>query len=157
MYTMTEEINSNYIAKVEGSGMPVTCGTCHRGQVSPEPFTISRRRLPCQIAPLVREGSSRNEARHALSLQRSGQFGNSIALLLMKRLAPAHVFRAGAIAGRGDALRNRWQPSPMAVATQTASKQLWGAAACATCHKEVVKDFANNPHSKPALMHAAKA
>ena len=40
MYTMTEEINSHYIAKVEGSGMPVTCGTCHRGQVSPEPFTV---------------------------------------------------------------------------------------------------------------------
>ena len=40
MYTMTEEINSNYIAKVEGSGMPVTCGTCHRGHVSPEPFTV---------------------------------------------------------------------------------------------------------------------
>jgi hypothetical protein len=40
MYTMTEGINSNYIAKVEGSGMPVTCGTCHRGHVSPEPFTV---------------------------------------------------------------------------------------------------------------------
>ena len=40
MYTMTDEINANYIAKVKGSGMPVTCGTCHRGQVSPEPFTI---------------------------------------------------------------------------------------------------------------------
>lgn len=41
MYSMTDEINSNYIAKVEGSGMPVTCGTCHRGQMSPEPFTIT--------------------------------------------------------------------------------------------------------------------
>lgn len=38
MYTMTEEINSNYIARLEGSGMPVTCGTCHRGHVSPDPF-----------------------------------------------------------------------------------------------------------------------
>lgn len=39
MYAMTEKINSNFIATVEGSGMPVTCGTCHRGNISPEPFT----------------------------------------------------------------------------------------------------------------------
>jgi photosynthetic reaction center cytochrome c subunit len=38
MYGMTEEINSVHIAKIEGSGMPVTCGTCHRGHISPEPF-----------------------------------------------------------------------------------------------------------------------
>lgn len=38
MYGMTEEINSTHIAKIEGSGMPVTCGTCHRGHISPEPF-----------------------------------------------------------------------------------------------------------------------
>ena len=38
MYTMTEQINGNFIAKVEGSGMPVTCGTCHRGNVSPDGF-----------------------------------------------------------------------------------------------------------------------
>ena len=37
MYSMTEEINSSFIAKVEGSGLPVTCGTCHRGHISPEP------------------------------------------------------------------------------------------------------------------------
>jgi ABC-type amino acid transport substrate-binding protein len=40
MYTMTDEINANYIAKVKGFDMPVTCGTCHRGQVKPEPFPI---------------------------------------------------------------------------------------------------------------------
>jgi predicted CXXCH cytochrome family protein len=40
MYRMTEEINNNYIAKVEDSGIPVTCDTCHSGRVSPEPFTI---------------------------------------------------------------------------------------------------------------------
>ena len=53
MYVMTEEINSKFVAKVEGSGMPVTCGTCHRGRVAPEPFsphlrestTISTRRM----------------------------------------------------------------------------------------------------------------
>jgi hypothetical protein len=38
MYAMTEEINSIHIAKIEGSGIPVTCGTCHRGHISPEPF-----------------------------------------------------------------------------------------------------------------------
>jgi hypothetical protein len=38
MYTMTEQINGKFIAKVEGSGMPVTCGTCHRGNVSPDGF-----------------------------------------------------------------------------------------------------------------------
>lgn len=40
MYTMTEEINTNYIVRVAGSSMPVTCGTCHRGNIGPEPFTI---------------------------------------------------------------------------------------------------------------------
>lgn len=40
MYSMTEEINVNYISKVEGSGLPVTCGSCHRGAVTPEPFEI---------------------------------------------------------------------------------------------------------------------
>jgi hypothetical protein len=39
MYTMTDQINTNYIAKVEGSGVPVACGTCHRGHIGPEPFS----------------------------------------------------------------------------------------------------------------------
>ena len=38
MYKMTENINENYISMVENSGQPVTCGTCHRGHVTPEPF-----------------------------------------------------------------------------------------------------------------------
>lgn len=38
MVTMTEQINDGYIAKLEGSGLPVTCGTCHRGRIAPEPF-----------------------------------------------------------------------------------------------------------------------
>ena len=41
MYTMTEQINRDFIAKVEGSGLPVTCGTCHRGRVSPEPTIVA--------------------------------------------------------------------------------------------------------------------
>jgi hypothetical protein len=47
MYRMTEEINSTHIAKIEGSGIPVTCGTCHRGHISPEPFVA-----PTHDAPL---------------------------------------------------------------------------------------------------------
>ena len=39
MYTMTEEINGKYIAHIDSSGQPVTCGTCHRGHLGPEPFT----------------------------------------------------------------------------------------------------------------------
>ena len=40
MYAMTEKINTEYVAKIDGSGISVTCGTCHRGQMSPEPFKI---------------------------------------------------------------------------------------------------------------------
>jgi hypothetical protein len=58
MYMMTEEMNSKYIAKVEGSGMPMTCGTCHRGEISPEPFT---RQPPdgqsvIQVMPIAGDG-----------------------------------------------------------------------------------------------------
>lgn len=44
MYTMTEDMKKNYIAKVVemdkmGSpAPPLTCGTCHRGHLDPEEF-----------------------------------------------------------------------------------------------------------------------
>jgi hypothetical protein len=41
MYRMTEDINKNYVSKVEkesGEGPPVMCGTCHRGHVEPPLF-----------------------------------------------------------------------------------------------------------------------
>jgi Photosynthetic reaction centre cytochrome C subunit len=38
MYKMVQQINTEYISKVPNSGMPVTCGTCHRGQADPPPF-----------------------------------------------------------------------------------------------------------------------
>jgi hypothetical protein len=38
MVTMVEGINAQYIAKIENSGMPVSCGTCHRGHLDPEPY-----------------------------------------------------------------------------------------------------------------------
>jgi hypothetical protein len=50
MYTMVEDINVNYIGKIENSGMPVTCGTCHRGRVSPEPFVAGESTEPAKKA-----------------------------------------------------------------------------------------------------------
>jgi len=38
MYRMTEEINTQWVNMVENSGAPVTCGTCHRGHLTPEVF-----------------------------------------------------------------------------------------------------------------------
>ena len=39
MYKMTEDVNGNYVSMIkENSGVAVTCGTCHRGKVTPEPF-----------------------------------------------------------------------------------------------------------------------
>jgi hypothetical protein len=40
MYTMTEDINKNYIGKIDNTGAVVACGTCHRGHLGPEPFVI---------------------------------------------------------------------------------------------------------------------
>jgi hypothetical protein len=38
MYTMVQDINVNYISKIDSSGEPVSCGTCHRGHLGPESF-----------------------------------------------------------------------------------------------------------------------
>ncbi|MGO9339571.1 MAG: c-type cytochrome [Terracidiphilus sp.] len=58
MYTMTDKINAEYVAKVDGSGLPVTCGTCHRGEISPEPFTMQPPAQPpvAQTPPIGDEG-----------------------------------------------------------------------------------------------------
>jgi hypothetical protein len=40
MYTMTEGINRDYVMKLEDVETPVSCGTCHRGHLDPEPFVI---------------------------------------------------------------------------------------------------------------------
>ena len=42
-------------------------------------------------------------------------------------------------------------------AAQSLSGDSVGAAVCATCHKEIVKDFDGNPHSRPELMHGGKS
>lgn len=39
MYAMTAEINARYVSTVPNSGVPVTCGTCHRGHLSPVPYS----------------------------------------------------------------------------------------------------------------------
>jgi hypothetical protein len=44
MYTMTEDMKKNYVAKVADmdkqmpAAAPLTCGTCHRGKFTPEAF-----------------------------------------------------------------------------------------------------------------------
>jgi len=47
MYTMTEQINADYVKKAmaldtDDMGTPVTCGTCHRGHKMPEEFVIPK-------------------------------------------------------------------------------------------------------------------
>ncbi len=39
MYQMVEQINTNYVGKIENSGVPVSCGTCHRGHLDPPIFS----------------------------------------------------------------------------------------------------------------------
>ena len=38
MYAMVDSINTNFVSKVPNSGVAVSCGTCHRGHLSPEPY-----------------------------------------------------------------------------------------------------------------------
>jgi len=45
MAQMTNDINTNYIARIDSSADPVTCGTCHRGRLGPDPF------IPPTVAP----------------------------------------------------------------------------------------------------------
>jgi hypothetical protein len=42
MFKMTKDINENYVSMVDNSGAPVTCGTCHRGHLGPEPFVAPK-------------------------------------------------------------------------------------------------------------------
>jgi hypothetical protein len=38
MYAMTQEVNGAFLSKVPNSGIPIGCGTCHRGHLSPVPY-----------------------------------------------------------------------------------------------------------------------
>ncbi len=38
MVRMVENVNKSYLETVPNSGLPVSCGTCHRGHLGPEPF-----------------------------------------------------------------------------------------------------------------------
>jgi hypothetical protein len=42
MYTMTAEINRKFITGNDGVPGPVTCGTCHRGKIRPDPYVSPR-------------------------------------------------------------------------------------------------------------------
>lgn len=52
MYTMTEDMKKNYIAKVaemdkmDTPAPPLTCGTCHRGHLDPEEYVIPAEQGP---------------------------------------------------------------------------------------------------------------
>jgi hypothetical protein len=51
MYTMTEQLNKDYISKAmdldkDNDGTPVTCGTCHRGHKMPEVYVIPKEAGP---------------------------------------------------------------------------------------------------------------
>jgi hypothetical protein len=57
MYTMTEDLKANYVAKVAAMdkmaepAAPVTCGTCHRGHIDPEAFTPAPEQHPGGAMP----------------------------------------------------------------------------------------------------------
>jgi hypothetical protein len=42
MYQMVEDINKNYVGKLDNGGPPVSCGTCHRGHVEPPLFVAPK-------------------------------------------------------------------------------------------------------------------
>lgn len=46
MYSMTLEINRRFITSDDGVPGPVTCGTCHRGNIRPRPFASPTTVLP---------------------------------------------------------------------------------------------------------------
>ena len=41
MFKMVQDINGNYLSKIKTSGVPVSCGTCHRGHLHPPIFRPS--------------------------------------------------------------------------------------------------------------------
>jgi hypothetical protein len=49
MVTMMEKINVDYVAKIDSSGGAVTCGTCHRGHLGPEPFVAAPKDRPLGV------------------------------------------------------------------------------------------------------------
>ena len=38
MYAMMDQMNVSYVAKVHGSGVAVSCGMCHRGELGAQPY-----------------------------------------------------------------------------------------------------------------------
>jgi hypothetical protein len=58
MYKMVEDINGNYVSMVENSGVPVTCGTCHRGHITPEPFVAPAGNYQNNGPPPAKDGEA---------------------------------------------------------------------------------------------------
>ena len=47
MYTMMDQVNTSVVAKVHGSGVAVSCGMCHRGELGAQPFApVKKVELP---------------------------------------------------------------------------------------------------------------
>ena len=59
MVQMLDNINANYIAKVDGSGVPVTCGTCHQGHLSPDPFSAEDKAKHASAGTATKAGAGR--------------------------------------------------------------------------------------------------
>jgi Photosynthetic reaction centre cytochrome C subunit len=61
MFTMTERINSKYVVNIENSGVPVTCGTCHRGRLEPEPFVPAPSKETSSPRPTLNDNPRSNK------------------------------------------------------------------------------------------------
>jgi mono/diheme cytochrome c family protein len=62
MFKMTDVINRNYVGTIESSGAPVTCGTCHRGHLGPEPFVAPPDKHDSTHAPQSQEKSPSSDS-----------------------------------------------------------------------------------------------
>lgn len=50
MYAMVQQINGQFLSKVPNSGIPVSCSTCHRGHLSPVPYSSDDENSPAPAA-----------------------------------------------------------------------------------------------------------
>jgi hypothetical protein len=70
MYRMTDKINTDYVSMVPNSGQSVTCGTCHRGHLGPEPFVPAKHE---EHGPVPAAPNATPNAAPAAALPTSGQ------------------------------------------------------------------------------------
>lgn len=79
-----------------------------------------------------------------------------ITLLLMKAPGSGARISPVILLGAGMLCTTTLAAEPNGQSTQPAPSTSVGAAACATCHKDVVRGFVNDPHSKPVLVDGGK-